>query len=105
MALANFYWSLGRRDEAGELLKRIAEREPLNIGVQRALAAFYLSTGRADLAQAPLKAIDAASKTVSSRIALADFYLAERRDEDGLRVLTEQAATGEGFARSEEHTV
>jgi tetratricopeptide (TPR) repeat protein len=97
VALANFYWSKGRKTDVESTLNRAREVAPNDPRVQNALAAFYLSTGRDKDAEAPLRAMDASTKSASARISLADYYLRMKRDDEAVTLLRELAGTNEGF--------
>ena len=53
----------------------------------RALALLYLSTGRGAAAEAPLKAMASGDAGVSAQLALADYYRAQTRVDDAVKIL------------------
>lgn len=98
IALGTFYWVSGRRDDAEGLFRRAAAAEPAREDLQGRLAGFLMATGRTAEAEAPPKALVAASGTATSRLALADYYLAAKRPDDARPLLEKLATETGGFA-------
>jgi tetratricopeptide (TPR) repeat protein len=91
LALANFYWAVGRLEEAEEPLRWVADRDPTYVMGNRALGLFYASRGREDDAEKYLE-IAAATNDRDSQFALADYYVQRNRDEEALALLDKLAA-------------
>ncbi len=101
LALANYYWSLGRREEAEQQILKAVEAAPRDIAANRALASLYMITGRAEQAEAPLRAAVEASPDLELRLALADFYVAQRRPQDARPLLEALAGNKAAFAAAQ----
>ena len=86
-ALAAFYWSAGRLTDAEVWLRKAVETDPAELGSQQILATFLISTGRAAEAEAPLKSVSDSTQTLEARLALADYYLSQRRNGDARPIL------------------
>ena len=82
VALANFYWATGRQAETEKSLLNAVAVEPSNIQANQALAGLYRITGRSALAEEPLKRIVASTDDLNAQLALADFYIGEKRVAD-----------------------
>lgn len=91
LALASFYWAVGRPEEAEEPLRWVADRHPDYVLGNRALGLFYASRGRQTEAEKYLK-VAAANNDRDSQLVLADYYLQRNRDEEALPVLDKMAA-------------
>jgi tetratricopeptide (TPR) repeat protein len=87
LALANFFMAVSRTPDAERTLKAAVALAPADVTANRTLATFYLTTGRPADAEAPLKIVADNSTNPSARIALADYYLASERVDEGLRLL------------------
>jgi tetratricopeptide (TPR) repeat protein len=98
VALANFYWSTGRRDVAETVLREALAADPKSLVVNRALASLYISSERLAEAEQPLKLVADEAKDPDSRIALADYYRATRRSKEALDLLGQVAADPKGFS-------
>lgn len=96
-ALASFYWSAGKLPEAEDGLKQAVAADPNNLASQRALATFLIAQGRAVEAEAPLKTVADTTKTPAARLALADYYLGQRRLPDARPIFDELAKTDDGY--------
>jgi Tfp pilus assembly protein PilF len=92
MTLASLYWAQGRLDEAEVYLKRAVETDVTGVRASRALATFYLGNNRADEAEQHLKTIADRTRSIASRLALADYYITLRKP-DQARLLLNQLAT------------
>lgn len=97
-ALANFYWSTGKRDLAENSLKTALAVEPKSVSVNRALAYLYLSLGRSAAAEAPLKIVADETKDANAQMMLADYYRATKRGGQALEVLDALAADPKNHA-------
>jgi len=100
MAYANYLWAANRRDEAERELMAALALEPGNLLAHRALVAFYMASGRAPEAEPHMKALAESDKTASAplKLALADYYLAINRTDDGMKVLEEVSQGKQAFA-------
>jgi putative PEP-CTERM system TPR-repeat lipoprotein len=87
LALANFHWSIGDVAAAEQALKTAYSLDPGDIVTNRAMAALYVATGRGVQAEAHLKFVAEHSQTAASRFSLADYYIANRRDDEARRIL------------------
>jgi tetratricopeptide (TPR) repeat protein len=87
LALANFYWTVGQLPEAEKLLLKAASTAPDDIRVNRAVANLFLSTNRVAQAEPYLQAITKIDKSASSRLTLADYYIATGRTQDAVPLL------------------
>ncbi len=96
-ALATFYWTNNRLPEAEDWLRQSVALDPTNLASQRALATFLIVQGRAAEAEAPLKAVAEATKATPAQLALADYYLGQRRFDDARPLLNAAAAKDDGF--------
>ena len=92
MALANFLWSSGRIPEAEGELKAALEIDPENLAANRVLGAFYMASGRLKEAEPYFQAIAKQSKTADGALALADYYVVAKRNEDARKTLRDLAA-------------
>lgn len=97
MALARFLWASGRRDEAETELKAALALEPTNLNANRALGGFYLATGRGAQAEQYFKTIAATVNTDASQLALADYYLTQRRMDEAKAILTPLSQKADSF--------
>src|SRR5262249_40850402 len=89
LALANFFWSTNRLRDAESTLKAALALSPNDISVNRALALSMLSEGRLPEAEPYLLTISLFATDTDSRLALADYYVAMKRNEDARTVLRE----------------
>jgi tetratricopeptide (TPR) repeat protein len=97
MALANFLWASQRVVEAEAEFKAALVLDPSNLNANRALGGFYMSNGRGAEAEPYFKAIAAAASTDTAQLALADYYLTQRRTDDAKRILTPLSEKAESF--------
>lgn len=95
LALASFYWASGRQEEAEGPLRQGLRLEPDHLQAQRALATYLRASGRAAEAEAPLKKVVELADDIPSRLALADYYIAQNRIED-TRPILQQVLEAEG---------
>ncbi|HEX5071201.1 MAG TPA: tetratricopeptide repeat protein [Vicinamibacterales bacterium] len=98
LALANFLWASDRLPEAETELKAALALEPNNITANRSLGLYYLANGRAAEAEPLFKAIVAALKTDEAEVALADYYLLQKRFDEAKTILTPLAKKADAFA-------
>ena len=87
LALASFLWATRRHPEAEELLKAVIVLEPANVMANRALGMFYLASQRPKEAEVLFETIARSGKEPSARLALADYYIAVRRNQDARKAL------------------
>ncbi len=74
--------------DAERLLKEALALDPRSPMANRTLAALYLVTNRLAEAEGPLRVIaDLDKDAFPPRLALADYYLAVGRDEEGVKLL------------------
>jgi tetratricopeptide (TPR) repeat protein len=100
MTLASLYWAQGRLEDAERYLRRAAEVDGDGVVASRALATFYLGNSRTTDAEQYLRAIADRSRTVASRLALADYYIVLDRQPDAVRILENVAAAKDGYAEA-----
>jgi len=101
LAFANFLWSAGRQTEAEQEIQQALSHDPRNELANRMLAMLYLSTKRPDQAEAPLKIVAENSKEPQARFQLAQYYVAVRRNDEAIKLLTELAGNQATFAAAE----
>jgi putative PEP-CTERM system TPR-repeat lipoprotein len=87
LALAIFYLSTGRTVEGEEALKQTLQIDVSDLTANRALALVYLASNRATEAEPYLKKVAEVSKTVASRLALADYYALAHRWDEAIQIL------------------
>lgn len=87
LALASFLWASSRVQDAESALKDALKLEPANLGANRAIGAFYMAIGRGADAEPYFKTIAAAASSGADQLALADYYLVQRRPEDAKAIL------------------
>ena len=97
VSLAGFLWADDRPREAEAVLKDAIALDPKSLSANRAFGVFLTATGRGAEAEPYFKAIAEATGTDQSRLALADFYLGQRRDEDASSLLKAVAAQPKMF--------
>jgi len=85
LALANFLWTRNLATDAESAFQEAQRLEPSNPLANRGLATFYLASDRTADAEPYLKAL--AEHDRGDRLALADFYVMQRRYDDALRML------------------
>jgi tetratricopeptide (TPR) repeat protein len=85
--LGNFYWASRRPVEAEREMKIALDLDAKSFDVNRTLAAFYLTSGRRVEAETYLKALTSISSDPVWKIALADFFLENRRPKEAADVL------------------
>ena len=101
LSLANFLSAAGRWVEAEKAVTDALTLDARHLLANRMLAVLYLTQGRETDAETPLKVVADVSKTVESRMQLADYYTRVGRIEDAKRLLTEIATDQRGFAAAE----
>jgi tetratricopeptide (TPR) repeat protein len=80
LSLGGFYWATSRLSDAESELKSALAAEPQNVLALRSMATFYLTTNRRDQAEAPLRRVLDITKSSAAAIALADYYVLEKKD-------------------------
>lgn len=98
MALANFLWSDNRAAEAETTLKAALELDPANAVANRALGMFYLATNRVAEAEPYFQAIATNSQKPEDQLALADFYVVAKRNDEAKTILRNVATKDKYFA-------
>jgi tetratricopeptide (TPR) repeat protein len=84
MALANFFWAVGRPEDGEEPLAQAARQ--YDILANRALALYYVRNGRSSEAEPYLK-VAASSGDRDAQLVLADLYVRLKRDQEALQIL------------------
>ena len=97
LSLANFKWAAGEREEAENELKIALKLDPKSATANRALATLYLTQNKAAAAEPYLKTYADTTKTVESRLMLADYYAMNGRRPEAVAVLTPLAQEDAGF--------
>ncbi|MEZ5317512.1 MAG: tetratricopeptide repeat protein [Vicinamibacterales bacterium] len=92
LALAGFLWSADRRQDAEAAFKAALAIDPKNSTANRALGTFYLASGRGAEAEPYFQALADASTTPDAKFALADYYVAVRRNDDARKILNEMTS-------------
>jgi tetratricopeptide (TPR) repeat protein len=87
LALASFYWSTRRLQQAETTLQEAIAIAPRDVTVNRALSTLYQSTNRPALAEPHLKIVADDSKDTRARFALADYYAASKRPDEAVKLL------------------
>ena len=75
MALANYYWSIGRLDTAEASLKQVLALDPHETQALRALSSLYMMSNRMPQAEPYMKALADATTEPLPKLQLADYYL------------------------------
>jgi tetratricopeptide (TPR) repeat protein len=86
VALAHFYWSAGKLEEAEKAYRDALQVED-GVTANRALAVFYMGTNRQRDAEAPFRKAAELSKDPRAIIVLADYFVSQRRFNDALPIL------------------
>ena len=100
VSYANFLLAVNRASEAEAELKAAALAAPDDVTTRRALAALYLSTGRVNDAEPHLRKLADISSDPKARFALARYYFATNRADDGFRELKVLAARPDSYAEA-----
>lgn len=87
LALANFYWAMGRPAEAEPHLKAALATEPTHPLANRVLGWFYVANGRPAEAERHFKILADVLPEDSGKLLLAAYYVAVRRFGDAHAVL------------------
>ncbi len=103
LALANFYWGIGRLPAAERELKSALAIDEQDITARRALAVFYLGANRMSEAEPHLKAMADLPNHTGDRsdlsFVLADYYASTGRSADAKTLLHKLAAVDDqGFS-------
>ena len=93
LALANFYWASGRQSEAAQALQAALEQAPANETANHAMAIFSLATGRVREAEKYLRQLADVTKSHAAQFSLADYYIATRRPQEAIAILTPLATS------------
>jgi tetratricopeptide (TPR) repeat protein len=100
-ALARFYWSQQRLDEAERAFLEAVRQQPPDASAFRALATFYIGSGRAADAEAYVVAVAQQTGTMADRLTLADFYLLTDRRAEGVALLEQIGGETGGFVEAQ----
>jgi tetratricopeptide (TPR) repeat protein len=87
LALANFLWMTGQLPGAEQELTEALAVEPDNPLTHRAAASLYIATNRRDQAESHLRRVLDLTKSTQSALALADYYVVQKREMDARKVL------------------
>ena len=98
LALGQFLAGQQRPNEAESSFKQAYTIDPKNARAARALATFYMASNRAPEAEPYFKSLAKNSPDPAPTLELADYYVAMRRPEDAIAILTKAAARKEGGA-------
>jgi tetratricopeptide (TPR) repeat protein len=101
LALANYYWALGRHEEGEAELKRVLEIDPHEPRANRALSALYIATDRVPAAEEPLKVLAASSTEPGARFVLADYYIVTKRVGEATTILKEMTRDTAFYAQAQ----
>ena len=88
VALSRHYAQRGRAKDAEEVLLQGKDKVTGDSSINTSLAALYLRSGRRAEAEAPLKELVASSNQPAYRLALADYYVAQKRVAEAKTLLT-----------------
>jgi tetratricopeptide (TPR) repeat protein len=91
LALANFYWTARRFDDAERALQAALAVEPRNLLTNKALGFLYVSTKRLAEAERYFKTAAELAPHGGTRMTLADYYLVSKRTDEAKRLLDEIA--------------
>lgn len=94
LALANLAWAQGQRLKGDAYLKQVADQNPRDRLVNRALGLSYLVGGRLDEAERYLRVAVSAGDP-DARLALADVLVSQNRPIEALAVLDAMVADGD----------
>ena len=98
LALANFYRAVRRAPEAERTLTRAYALAPEDVVVNRTLASFYVESGRGRQAEAFYLRVAKIRGDPPSRVALASYYVSQRRFTEAIAILQEVAADPKQYA-------
>ncbi len=87
LALANFFWTTGQLPGAEQELTQALAVEPDNPLTHRAAASFYVVTNQRDLAESHLRRVLDLTKSTQAALALADYYVVQKREAEARKVL------------------
>jgi tetratricopeptide (TPR) repeat protein len=93
LALGQFLWGTGKPADAEGEFKAALALDAGNLAANRALALFYLQANRAPEAEPYFKKAAEVAGTAEAKLALADYYVAMKRDADAVSVLDGLSAT------------
>ena len=93
LALANFYWASRRQVDAARVLEAALKQSPDSEPANHTMAIFSLATGRIREAEQYLKQLANNSKTDAALHSLSDYYIATRRPQDAIALLTPVASS------------
>jgi tetratricopeptide (TPR) repeat protein len=97
LSLAGFMWADKRLPEAEALLKEAVALDPKNLSANLAFGRFLTANRRGAEAEPYFKAIAETTGTHQAQMALADFYLGQRRQDEAASILEALAANRETF--------
>lgn len=103
LALANFYWASGRQTEAAQALEAALAQEPANETANHAMAIFSLATGRIREAEKYLRQLADVTKSHAAQFSLAEYYIATRRPQEAIAILTPLATSPQSDPEARRH--
>lgn len=98
LSLANFYWSTSQLPEAESELNSALKAEPNNVLALRSVATFYLITNRREEAEPHLRHVFEITKSPAAALALADFYVLQKKDAAARQLLESVAQDSKAAA-------
>ena len=104
LALANFYQSVDRMNDAEAMLRKALTLEPRHAAANQRLGLLLIATGRPMQAEPFIKTASEIVGTVEAQLMLADYYLAIGKVDESLAVLGKVSATTEGYAAGQIRT-
>ena len=87
LSFANYYWQVGRRDAAEQVLRNAVDKNPMSVPANLALATLLTTIGKGADAEAPLKRAAEGSNGPDTQLALADYYVGQKRDAEARPIL------------------
>jgi tetratricopeptide (TPR) repeat protein len=104
LALANFYQSVNRMNDAETTLRKALTIQPRHAGANQTLGLLLIATGRPMQAEPFIETASEVVGTVEAQLTLADYYLAIGKVDESLALLGKVSATTEGYAAGQIRT-
>lgn len=104
LSLGNFYRTVNRFEDAKTSLLNALALAPRSIRVNQALAALSMQAARPADAEKYLQAVLDITKDPSAGYALSDYYLANGRADEGLKILRDLSTNANEFAKAKVRT-
>ena len=98
VALANFYVIVGRSDDAERVANTALKLDASHVAANQLLASIYLASGRSAAAEPLLQKAASVANDVRTKLALADYYIGEKRTDEALALLGKLAGEPRAFA-------